>query len=568
MQVKPVLLYVIFWGLIHPVLFGQNSLPLSWKETLSNNTPQQSKLVFLLEKSLIHMSSSERDQYLRELKGLSSGADVRQSLRSVFLASNIAPKLRCDSTLPLLLQAIEKTILLKDPFLLSDGYFALAEKYSRCGPNERAVFFYLKALGLRQQAGFENFSDNSNLLGRLAETCYQMEEYRQSIRYARESLDIFEKAPYSGRQFSIINIIGLGYQKLGHYDSAIHWHDKAFKQAVMQTDSAWMGIIKGNWGHTLMLQGKSNEALPLLWFDYTLALLYKDEPSAGNTLQRIARIYLAEGKTDSALLLAKKAQAFISNVKRYYHPQYTMQAALTLSRIYEQKGDGMAAMQQYKLYNRIADSLALVLKKSRFDLVQTQMAFEKTLMQKNELMQAQQYEKQLRFAMAAGMLLLGIIGWLLYQRKMAANKKEAENLIQQKKLAEAETQAAKQQLELFTNSLYEKNELIEKLRHQAMPFQPEELIEQSILTEEDWLRFRAMFDKVYPDFFARLTHLANEATQAEQRMAALIRLGIGNKQMATMLGVSADTVRKSKSRLRQRLQLSAQEDLDQIIAGI
>jgi DNA-binding CsgD family transcriptional regulator/tRNA splicing endonuclease len=245
-----------------------------------------------------------------------------------------------------------------------------------------------------------------------------------------------------------------------------------------------------------------------------------------------------------------------------------MQAALTLSRIYEQKGDGMAAMQQYKLYNRIADSLALVLKKSRFDLVQTQMAFEKTLMQKNELMQAQQYEKQLRFAMAAGMLLLGIIGWLLYQRKMAANKKEAENLIQQKKLAEAETQAAKQQLELFTNSLYEKNELIEKLRHQAMPFQPEELIEQSILTEEDWLRFRAMFDKVYPDFFARLTHLANEATQAEQRMAALIRLGIGNKQMATMLGVSADTVRKSKSRLRQRLQLSAQEDLDQIIAGI
>jgi DNA-binding CsgD family transcriptional regulator len=568
MQIKLLLFHFLFWGQFPFNLIGQKSLPASWKETLSNNNTQQSKIVFSLEKSLMAMPTTERDRYMEVLARLSESPDVRQSVRSLFLTSNIAPKLNCDSTLPLLLKAIEKTILLKDNFLLADGYLALAEKYSRCGPNERAVFFYLKALALRQQAGFENFSDNSNLLGRLAETCYQMEEYNQSIRYARESLDLFGNGSFSGRQFSVINIIGLSYQKLGRYDSAVHWHHKAFNQAVRQTDSAWMGIIKGNWGHTLMLEGKPKEALPLLWFDYTLALQYKDEPSAGNTLQRIARIYLAEGKTDSALLLAKKAQAYISNIKRYYHAQYTMQAALTLSRIYEQKGDGMAAMQQYKIYNRIADSLALVLKKSRFDVVQTQMAFEKTLMQKNELMQAQQYEKKLRFAMATGMLLLGIIGWLLYQRKMASNKKEAEILLQQKKLAEAETEAAKQQLELFTNSLLEKNELIEKLRQQAMPFQPEELIEQSILTEEDWLRFRAMFDKVYPDFFTRLAHLANEATQAEQRMAALIRLGIGNKQMATMLGVSADTVRKSKSRLRQRLQLSLQEDLDQIIGGI
>lgn len=568
MQIKRLLFYLLFGCLLPVLMKGQNTIAPNWKEILLNNTPEQSKLALTLEKNLLAAASPERDRYLKELATLSATGGERQAVRSVFLMSKIVPKLKCDSALDLLLQSIEKAILLKDYFLLADGYFALAEKYSRCGPNERAVFFYLKALALRQQAGFENFSDNSNLLGRLAETCYQMEEYTQSIRYARESLDLFGNGQFSGRQFSVINIIGLSYQKLGQYDSAIHWHDKAFHQAVMQTDSAWMGIIKGNWGHTLLLQGKPKEALLLLWFDYNLALQYKDEPSAGNTLQRIARIYLAEGKTDSALLLAKKAQAYISIVKRYYHAQYTMQAALTLSRIYEQKGDGMEAIQQYKIYNRIADSLALALRKSRFDVVQTQMAFEKTLMQKNELMQAQQYEKQLRFAMATGMLLLGIIGWLLYQRKMASNKKEAEILVQQKKLAEAETEAAKQQLEWFTNNLYEKNELIEKLRQQAMPFQPEELIEQSILTEEDWLRFRAMFDKVYPDFFTRLTHLANEATQAEQRMAALIRLGIGNKQMATMLGVSADTVRKSKSRLRQRLQLSAQDDLDHLIAGL
>jgi DNA-binding CsgD family transcriptional regulator len=568
MTKKGLLFYSLFFSLYPIVSICQNILPAKWKEMLSNNTLEQSKISLSIEKGLVAMGSAERNKHLEELVLLSKSHDIRSSLRSVFITSNIAPKLNCDSTLSSLLRALEKAILLKDDLLLADGYFALAEKYSRCGPNERAVFFYLKALALRQKAGYKNFADNENLFGRLAETCYQMEEYNQSIRYAQESLNLVGSSNFTGRQFSVINIIGLSYQKLSQFDSAIHWHNNAFSKAVLQKDSAWMGIIKGNWGNTLMLKGQNNDALPMLWFDYKLALQFKDDPSAGNTLQRIARIYLAEGKTDSALLLAKQAQTLINDVKRYYHPQYTMQAALTLSRIFEQKGDGLAAMHQYKIYNRIADSLAQVLKKSRFDVVQTQMAFEKTLMQKNELMQAQQYEKKLRIAMAAGMLLLVIIGWLLYLRKMTANKKEAEDLLQQKKLAEADTEAAKQQLELYTNSLYEKNELIEKLRRQAIPFQPQDLIEQSILTEEDWLRFRSMFDKVYPDFFTRLTNLASDVTQAEQRMAALIRLGVGNKQIATMLGVSVDTVRKSKSRLRQRLQLSVQQDLDQIIAGL
>ncbi len=555
-------------GLYPLYISAQNNLPAQWKEMLSDNTPRQCRVIHSLEQALLNLGSAERNQYVKELTVFSKSNDVRTAVRATFLVSNIAPKLTCDSTLALLLQALEKAILLKDDLLLADGYFALAEKYSRCGPNERAVFFYLKTLALRQKAGTDNFANHSNLLARLAETSYRMEEYHQSIRYANESLDLSGNTRFSGRQFSVINIIGLSYQKLALYDSAIHWHGKAFSKAAAQNDSAWMGIIKGNWGHTLLLQGKNEEALPLLWYDYSLAIRYNDAPSAGNTLQRIAIIYLAKGKTDSALLLAKQAQALVNDVKRYYHPQYTMQAALTLSRIYEQKGEGLAALEQYKIYNRLADSLAQVLKKSRFDVVQTQMAFEKTLTQKNELMQAQQYEKKLRFAMVAGMLLLSVIGWLLYQRRMTAGKKEAELLLQQKKLAEAETESARKQLELYTNSLYEKNELIEKLRQQAIPYQPQDLIEQSILTEEDWLRFRSMFDKVYPGFFTRLTNLASDATQAEQRMAALIRLGVGNKQIATMLGVSADTVRKSKSRLRQRLQLSAQQDLDQTITAL
>ena len=51
-------------------------------------------------------------------------------------------------------------------------------------------------------------------------------------------------------------------------------------------------------------------------------------------------------------------------------------------------------------------------------------------------------------------------------------------------------------------------------------------------------------------------------------MAALIRLQLTSKQMAAMLGISVDSVHKTRQRLRQRLQLNPDVNLDDFIAGI
>ena len=46
-----------------------------------------------------------------------------------------------------------------------------------------------------------------------------------------------------------------------------------------------------------------------------------------------------------------------------------------------------------------------------------------------------------------------------------------------------------------------------------------------------------------------------DITVAEKRMASLIRLHLNTKQMASMLGISTDSVYKIRQRLRKRLQL-------------
>lgn len=47
-----------------------------------------------------------------------------------------------------------------------------------------------------------------------------------------------------------------------------------------------------------------------------------------------------------------------------------------------------------------------------------------------------------------------------------------------------------------------------------------------------------------------------------------MRLHLTTKQMATMLGISPDSVHKTKQRLRQRLQITPESTLEESVAAI
>jgi ATP/maltotriose-dependent transcriptional regulator MalT len=164
------------------------------------------------------------------------------------------------------------------------------------------------------------------------------------------------------------------------------------------------------------------------------------------------------------------------------------------------------------------------------------------------------------------LLLVSGILFLLWTRQK--NKLKEERLLKEKQLAEAASKSANERLQTFTQHIIEKNELIEQLQQQLQIQNHqvnEELLKQTILTDDDWRRFREMFTQVHPAFFKNIQQIAPDITAAELRMAAVIKLGLGNKYIASMLGVSGDTVRKSKFRLRQRLQLDEDKGLEDFI---
>jgi DNA-binding CsgD family transcriptional regulator len=131
-------------------------------------------------------------------------------------------------------------------------------------------------------------------------------------------------------------------------------------------------------------------------------------------------------------------------------------------------------------------------------------------------------------------------------------------------------------MQMFTFNIIEKTNLIEKLEQQmqdnnSFAGQQETiaiLSNLTILTEQDWNQFKELFEKMYPMFFQRLKAISPDITVAEQRMAALTRLQLTTRQMASMQGISPDSVHKTRQRLRQRLGLSNETNLEEYFASI
>ncbi len=85
--------------------------------------------------------------------------------------------------------------------------------------------------------------------------------------------------------------------------------------------------------------------------------------------------------------------------------------------------------------------------------------------------------------------------------------------------------------------------------------------------EKSWEQFTLYFDQINQNFTTELLKKHPILTQNDLRMCALTRLNMSNKEMAALLNISVLGVEKSRYRLKKRLSLSVEEDLDEYLRG-
>ncbi|MGB0423541.1 MAG: helix-turn-helix transcriptional regulator, partial [Flavobacteriales bacterium] len=127
---------------------------------------------------------------------------------------------------------------------------------------------------------------------------------------------------------------------------------------------------------------------------------------------------------------------------------------------------------------------------------------------------------------------------------------------------EAELEKFKNELEIRTKNLLERNRRIQEIKAQMNSMsnaqnseELDALLKSKILTNQDWDNYKRAFEHVYPQFFKKLGSSFGDLTQGEQRTAALMKLQLTNIEIAEILGISDKSVIQNKYRLRKKLSL-------------
>ncbi|MNK00214.1 hypothetical protein D3C87_179960 [compost metagenome] len=105
-----------------------------------------------------------------------------------------------------------------------------------------------------------------------------------------------------------------------------------------------------------------------------------------------------------------------------------------------------------------------------------------------------------------------------------------------------------EQINVLSAMLEEKGNVIEKDREELKI-----LLQSHLITEEKWQEFKLLIVKEFPNLLQDIQSRFPDITESNLRVIVLMKLGLNNKEVANVLGVTPDAIKKSMQRLKKKL---------------
>ena len=148
----------------------------------------------------------------------------------------------------------------------------------------------------------------------------------------------------------------------------------------------------------------------------------------------------------------------------------------------------------------------------------------------------------------------------------------------QKKAMGDDLELKSKELTSHTLHLIQKNQLLDQLKSKLTEMIKDDKRDQrkelkqviNLITinsnqEKNWDDFRIIFERVHENFFESLKKHTTALTSSELRLVALLKMNLSSADIATMLGISQDSLRIARYRLRKKLNLEEGENLSAFI---
>jgi DNA-binding CsgD family transcriptional regulator len=165
------------------------------------------------------------------------------------------------------------------------------------------------------------------------------------------------------------------------------------------------------------------------------------------------------------------------------------------------------------------------------------------------------------------MLALVLLSVLHQKRRNTDRQIEQDRQIQ--RLQENNIESQKRELSAHALLLSEKNNILRQIDShiKALPTDNhdvkiiKQIVKNNLTADQAWENFMIHFHKVHPGFFEKLKTCAPSLTENNLRLCAYLRISMAPKQIAQVLSMSPDNVRKSSYRLKKKLGLGQEDNL-------
>ncbi|HWK04549.1 MAG TPA: hypothetical protein VNS58_13005 [Puia sp.] len=431
---------------------------------------------------------------------------------------------------------------------------------------ETAFEAYNQLDDLLRPVALSDFPDKARMLYHMGNAYYEFHEYPKAIYYYLQVplpniSEVFARDSYFDSRISIAE----AYRTLNRLDSSDYYYQLLIPFAEAARERWFMGAIKGGLGKNKLLRHQLEAAIPDLQYSLNLALTEKNWRMASEAQMQLAELYFQKNQEKEAAAATLAAVATVRQASLFYlyeslypllNKMYVGQHQAKLARVYMDSTlfvkDSLARKFNGILLARILE------KKALFD------------------QQREEKDKKIMsfklFALLACLLLMLVSGLFLLRTIRQRHRRqqlEKEELLSEKATA---LLLATTQLEEMTHDIVEKNELIEKLIKEKAAGDKDEFLTQlyqtTILTTQDWEKFRILLDKVYPGYLTGLLQKIPGITTTELKFLALARLNLSNKEIASSLGVTSEAIRVTWHRLRKKMNLPADSRVNELIINM
>ncbi|MEQ8240050.1 MAG: tetratricopeptide repeat protein [Cyclobacteriaceae bacterium] len=476
-------------------------------------------------------------------------------------------------------RAKQMAISLNDSSQLGFAFRVIGVAYWAKGSYDQALINIQNGLIIYTATG--DSLGQANCLMNQGLVFHDRQDFDRALEQFFKALEIFERLRQDGRVATTYSKIGSALIETNELERAKEYLLKALE--IHRENGFQYGEAEAlNRLGLLELENQDLEkSLSYLDQSKKISEEINDKDGLAKYYEDVAQVYVQKNDFDTAELMLQLG----ANLSLELGLNSRLRTIfLELKKIYAIRGDLKKSLAYADKYITLRDSLFSEETSKNLIEFEKQLAIsEQVRLLELKESEIEVLEKNARISWLIRLIILVVVAfgafifYLIYQQQKLKLLRKQEKAEEEAKALNYQLEQTNRELAAYTVNYVQKNKVFEELKNIVVQVktnqktdptlkekfkQLERAINSQLNSERDWDDFKVRFQTLHSNFFDKLMAQNESLTNNELRLSALIKLNLSMKEVANILGISSESVKTARYRLKKKLNLPSELSLN------